>query len=321
MTCKSNLFRVLSGEPPVSFYPVLPKEEWRRFGRIPKARAVWFLFPWRPVGSSRWRMVKVYPRSEVVPYRVKFRVCKQCSGRVEIGTKCPCIGRKFQPPRPAAKQGSIDAAHFRELYKSIRSGSWAKTNYRAPRNEQRAAISRLYQDFDGGFSISKPTRCFSLTAVEWFIFRFDVSKQYWRSEFDGLMGSRLLLWLGGCDQQKTADRLQISREDLKWLDGEIRKFVYFPARSNVQNPLYLKEYRKMRAGVARDIIRRKKHGYKQGQSLVPQRDKPHSPPEAPTIEGRTMRVDADPEEFGLTRKDAERIEHQIEEEYEFAETD
>ena len=109
------------------------------------------------------------------------------------------------------------------------------------------------------------------------------------NEFDGLMGARMMLWLGGCNQQKTADLLQLPLDTLRWLDEEIRKYIPFPPRGlSGRHPDYLKPYRKMKAGVAQDIVRRKQNGYKQGQSLSYQPLDPFSEKLVPNNEEKNV---------------------------------
>jgi hypothetical protein len=113
--------------------------------------------------------------------------------------------------------------------------------------------------------------------VEFFIYRCELAREYWRSEFDSLMGARMELWAGGLDQQKVCDILQIPKASLAWIDTQIRQFVWFPSRARLISLEYLALRRKMKAGVAADIIRRKQKGYKQTQSLQPQQHKPSEP--------------------------------------------
>ena len=94
--------------------------------------------------------------------------------------------------------------------------------------------AQRYQDslrslYDGtgdnrGFDFEyRSTPRYSMLAVSWFICRCEISATYWRSSFDGLMGSRLELWAAGCTQQKTCDMLGIKRTALLWLDKHIRE--------------------------------------------------------------------------------------------------
>jgi hypothetical protein len=111
-----------------------------------------------------------------------------------------------------------------------------------------------------------------------------------------LMGTRIMLlvysgfagelWAAGKDQQKVCDCLGVTHDSLKWLDKEIRNFVWFPGRAQViEGREYWKLRRKMKTGVADDIIRRWKHGYKQGQVLETQQDGPLKTQDTTTYEG------------------------------------
>jgi hypothetical protein len=203
------------------------------------------------------------------------RTCKKCAALVlpgEVRCICAKVGARHKP----APQGSAEAAHYFQLFKSIRSGSWAKTNYKPARNLYRDQVRRLYAEASQrGWEIVAPRSVgFSPGSIVYFIFRCELAHHYWRSEFDMLMGTRMELWAGGCDQRKTCDILSIPRESLVWLDGEIRTFVWFPPHAHVLNADFLKHRRKMKAGVAADIIRRRQKGYEQTQSLQPEKLSP-----------------------------------------------
>lgn len=232
------------------------------------------------------------------------RECKRCGAFIPKGQKrCDSFthGVKVGKGLGSAIKGSsgvpadLTAAHHYHLIQSIRSGSWARTGYRAGVNPVKdLQTAQLYQAMSGGFSIS---RCrgeslapFIIRSVTELLTRAEISVTYWRSEFDGLMAKRLLLWLSGFDFQKTRDFMGLSRTELEWLDGEIRNFVpMFTARVRTENVEYWKLYRRMKAGVASDIIRRRQKGYKQGQSLSYQRDDPFSQQKLP-IYGRGIRA-------------------------------
>src|SRR5215831_307451 len=88
------------------------------------------------------------------------RVCKFCSGKVFPGeARCKCSrvgGFAAKPNRPLGKPipappCSMNAAHFRALVQSIRSGSWANVGYRAPKNQYREDLNRVYQELGGSF--------------------------------------------------------------------------------------------------------------------------------------------------------------------------
>jgi len=147
------------------------------------------------------------------------RICKECCGLIFKGERtCACAGRTFKCPGVSAPEGSLEASHYWQLFKTMRTGSWAKTGYRAPHSPERTLRRMLYQD---GLRIGLRVRSFgqwNTTDLEYFIFRCEVARTYWRDHFAGLMGSRVELLISGCKRQKVCDYLGISRESLKWLD-------------------------------------------------------------------------------------------------------
>ena len=189
----------------------------------------------------------------------------------------------------------LTAAHHYHLIQSIRSGSWARTGYRAGVNPVKdLQTAQLYQAMSGGFSIS---RCRGESLAP-FIIRSVTNlrprRRYpLRTGGVSLMGSwRSGFCYGSADSifRKPPDFMGLSRTELEWLDGEIRNFVpMFTARVRTENVEYWKLYRRMKAGVASDIIRRRQKGYKQGQSLSYQRDDPFSQQKLP-IYGRGIRA-------------------------------
>jgi hypothetical protein len=220
------------------------------------------------------------------------RICPECSGAIQPNERrCPCLKyglKKWNRPKIDGPKfdSLLSGAHFYHLMLSVRSGSWAQTGYRAARKPDRDIKKAMTSGLQaGGFSIDRQRIFRPFIDVQFFAFRCEISHAYWRNEFDGLMGNRLILWLGGCSKKTTCDYLQISRASLKWLDREIRQYVRFPGRARGQNAEYLKARRKMKAGVAADIIRRKKVGYKQGQSLTVQQPNPFDQAKSTIYEG------------------------------------
>ena len=190
-----------------------------------------------------------------------------------------CGGKKFGPPPRPAPEGSVEAAHnYRPLLKSMRSGSWSKTGYRGAQSAYQDSLRSLYDGTgdNRGFDFEyRSTPRYSMLAVSWFICRCEISATYWRSSFDGLMGSRLELWAAGCTQQKTCDMLGIKRTALLWLDKHIREnFIWFPGRPWIAQPEDLTIRRRWKVGVADRIIRQRKYNYKQSQTLPPQQVSP-----------------------------------------------
>jgi hypothetical protein len=222
------------------------------------------------------------------------RECRTCGAIIDAGERrCKSPTHRVKHGRELgmtinAPQGSIQAAHFHHLAKSMRNGSWANTNYRAAYSEGRQQMGRVHQEFGGRFAIERPPRPIrSFKDIQYFVFRCQLAKESLRDEFAGLMGMRLTLWLGGCTNQEVADRLQIPLDSLRWLDREIRGYyrINFPTRHTLQDAELLQSYRKMKAGVAADIIRRRQHGYKQSQVLQPQQVNPFSGKLMPIYEG------------------------------------
>jgi len=206
------------------------------------------------------------------------RRCKKCGGAVLPG-EFRCFCSKVRPRRIKAKQGSPEAAHYFQLFKSIRTGSWARTGYVSPHTNLKAQRRILRADGEGRqYQIrTSRSRSWSSKAIEFFIYRCELARHYWRSEFDGLMGTRMELLAAGYTKQKVCDFLGIPRESLLWLDREIKKFgIRFPGRAVVIRSEYDKLRRKMKQGVAGDIIRRRRHGYKQSQVLQYQQVNPFS---------------------------------------------
>ena len=215
-----------------------------------------------------------------------LRICPTCCAKILPGElRCLCVGRKFRVPRKPAKEGSVEAAHYYHLLKSVRTGSWAKTGYKAPWTLFRFQLKGVHADMPAdekgnrGFSLRRVSRLNArMEEVAWFIFRCEVAFQYERNEFAGLMGSRLELWWGAVNKRKAGDFLGLSEKKLNWLDKFIRdNYVRFPARCPSPNPEAITMRRKMKAGIAADILRRHEHGYKQSQAIPFQLDTVHTP--------------------------------------------
>jgi hypothetical protein len=231
-----------------------------------------------------------------------LRKCPNCSGNILPGERqCPCAGRSFECPTKPLPDTVLQAAHYYHLFKSMRTGTWAKTGYIAPHNFSKQRIRAMFDGREQWFSIrSSPVQhSFSVDAVEYFIFRCECAHRYWRDERAMLMGTRMELWAAGVDQQKVCDCLGITRDCLRWLDQEIRQFVWFPPRSwALEGREYWKLRRKIKTGVANDIIRRWKHGYKQSQAPEAQQDRPLKTQDTTTYEGGIhveVRTDRDAE--------------------------
>jgi hypothetical protein len=230
-------------------------------------------------------------------------VCRVCGG-LRIGNEkvCPCgMGAEVRMSYAGGTNDpALRAAHFYALARSIRSGSWARAGL-ADHAEawkvedidgSRDLFVDLCQNVARGFAVRRMLRVVtrrrpSLQEAEMFYFRCEIAHTYWRDEFAGLMGNRVVLWLAGHTKEKVRDFLQVNRAELDWLDGQIRKFVaplfYFGG-----HPAYMKAYRRTKAGVASAILRRRKHGigYKHGHVLLPQQDAEKPEPPCPNSEGR-----------------------------------
>jgi hypothetical protein len=214
------------------------------------------------------------------------RVCPTCCAKILPGERyCLCLGREFRIPSKPAPEGSSEAAHYYHLFKSIRTKSWTKTGYKAPWSLFRFQLKGLHADMPAnekgnrGFEIRRVSRLKArVDDVAWFVFRCEVAHQYERNEFAGVIGSRLELWWAGIKKRQVCDFLGLSEAKLNWLDRFIRdNCVRFPARCHSPNPEILILRRRMKAGVAADIIRRHQHGYKQSQALPAQVDNPLTP--------------------------------------------
>jgi hypothetical protein len=110
--------------------------------------------------------------------------------------------------------------------------------------------------------------------VEWWIYLCEVAKEKWRDEFAGLMGYWLKCWRAGLSSEMTNADCRITRTEGDWLRKEVCKYKRLgpPPRT----PQGLRPLRKMKSGVASDIIRRRRMNYKQSQTLQPQRVDPFS---------------------------------------------
>jgi len=230
------------------------------------------------------------------------RACERCGADIPAGQRY-CDSFTHSVPEGAGLESAIksqgcwdpstNANHYYQLFKSIQSGSWAKTGGSAGTNPAKDfQKAQLYDAMAGGFGINYGRRenisQFRVLQVQDALCRFELAAQYWRSEFDGLCAKRLLLWLAGNDSAKVRDFLQISVRELEWLDGEIKKFCgWFTARVISHLPEYQKLYRKMKGGIASAIIRRRKHGYKQGQVLSYERVDPFSRQDSTIYERKT----------------------------------
>jgi hypothetical protein len=153
----------------------------------------------------------------------------------------------------------------------------AYTGYRTAHSAFKSEKRLLAPDGEGRqYQIRQSrSRWWSATAIEYFIYRCELARHYWRDEFAGLMGTRMELLAAGYTQQKVCDFLGIPRDSLLWLDGEVKKFgIRFPGRPTVIREEYDRLRRRMKQGVAADIIRRRQHGYKQTQNMQYQQVSP-----------------------------------------------
>jgi len=155
--------------------------------------------------------------------------------------------------------------------------NYTQAKHRKPRNESRRRIAAICDAMRGGFGIftvpiSRADS--SAQSVAWLLFRCQTAQDKWRDEFAGLLERWLTYWRAGYSVQRIADCLGLNRTDQEWLRAEVRKFIDLgpPPRIPHGNP----PFRKMKRGLAADIVRRRRLAYKQSQSLKPQQDSPFS---------------------------------------------
>jgi len=218
-----------------------------------------------------------------------IRKCENCSGNILPGERyCPCAGRKFTTPGTIVPDPVLMQAHYFQLFRSMRTGSWTRHGHKTAHFTNESLSFRLLAGDRGQFFSVRalPTpQPFDPAAIEFFIFRCELAQEYWRDERARLMGARMELWAAGCNQQKVCDCMGISRESVHWLDGKIRHFVKFPYRARLIRQEYWKLRRRMKSGFAEDVIRRWKHGYKHTQTLEYQEDGPRTSQKSTTFEG------------------------------------
>ena len=218
-----------------------------------------------------------------------IRKCENCSGNILPGERyCPCAGRKFTTPGTIVPDPVLMQAHYFQLFRSMRTGSWTRHGHKTAHFTNESRSFRLLAGDRGQFFSVRalPTpQPFDPAAIEFFIFRCELAQEYWRDERSRLMGVRMELWAAGQNQERVCDCLGISRDSLHWLDEQIRQFVKFPYRARLIREDYWKLRRKMKAGVAEDIIRRWKHNYKQTQTLELQQNGKDSPQHHVSCEG------------------------------------
>jgi hypothetical protein len=199
-------------------------------------------------------------------------VCPDCSGYMDIGKngkpiRCRCHRYDSKKNRPRQDRGDgrpyekgLQAAHYYQLNKTIKSGAWAKTGYRRPRRSRKSETRVPWFGQDN-------------KAIAVFLSRCDLAAQKWRDEFAGLMRDRVALRLRGMEDKDASSWLDLSRREIAELDGHIKLFIPLP-RSFYDGPIPALE-RKTKRAVASDILRRRRLGiYKQGQVLLPQRVNP-----------------------------------------------
>ena len=160
-------------------------------------------------------------------------------------------------------------------YKDHDDRNYVQANYRRPRNPHREAINSVCDALRGGFSIRtlplSKADC-TVKSVAWLLFRCQVAKDRWRDEFAGLLGLWLIYWRAGYNTERIGDCLGLNRADREWLLVEVRKYIDLgPAPRIARGKVPV---RKMKHGVASDIVRRRRLAYKQSQSLKPQQDSP-----------------------------------------------
>jgi hypothetical protein len=108
-------------------------------------------------------------------------------------------------------------------------------------------------------------------AIAVFMWRAEMAYLKNRDEFAGLMKTRVALRLQRVKDEDVCEWLDLSRRELAELDGIIVGEGYLPRlpRSKYDGEIPTVQ-RKMKKGVAADILRRRRMSYKQNQTLTPQ---------------------------------------------------
>ncbi len=162
-----------------------------------------------------------------------------------------------------------------DFSRSDKDTSYTQAKFKPAYSAARKDTARARQEMPGGCSILTilPSMADSWgSRIAWLLYRCQLSKDKWRSEFDGLVGMWVSYWRAGYSADRIGEALSLTKADQEWLRKEVRKFI--PLGPPPRTGLAPEPARRMKKGVASDIVRRRRLGYKQSQVLAPQQDNP-----------------------------------------------
>lgn len=207
---------------------------------------------------------------------VELVACEYCGGLKNPKRKrCDCQrgeknknGKFWRAARRdgPAYESSLVAAHNYHLNKSrIKSAVEARA-----RTHSRPGVNRSGPSFTHAHPFVV-WRGDDNKAIAVFMYRTELAYTKNRDEFAGLMKTRVALRLQGMANEQVCEWLDLSRRELAELDGIIvgEGFLRRIPRSCFDGEIPTVE-RKMKKGVAADILRRRRMNYKQSQVLTPQ---------------------------------------------------
>jgi hypothetical protein len=189
----------------------------------------------------------------------KSRICPECCATRYPGEgRCPCQRKpKFKSPYPK----DLNAAHAYALRKVWGKGFGLKNDFR-----------KAYWGFV--YKPKGPRRSFVVQdnkAIALFMYRTEVAYKH-GDQWAGLIGRRVALRLHGKTNEEVCEWLDLSRRELDLLDEIIIGEGYIPRLPRSQfDGAVPPVVRKMKKGVAQEILRRWMHkeNYNLGQVLAP----------------------------------------------------
>ena len=192
-----------------------------------------------------------------------LRVCPDCGAWTEK-KRCDCqrYEKKWNRPRRDGPkyEGSLQAAHHYHFNKTrIQSAmEGRRRRYSRPGVKRGVAWSHAHPRIEWGGQDNK--------AIAVFMWRTELAYLKNRDEFAGLMRARVALRLQRKSNDEVCEWLDLSRRELAELDGIIvgDGFLRRLPRSHYDGPVP-EIPRRMKKGVAADILRRRRMNYKQGQ--------------------------------------------------------
>lgn len=235
-----------------------------------------FLTTDQPLVIHQTRIVRVFPSQPEPAVNPNPNACPDCGALFEHRKdgkprKCRChrYEKKWNRPKRDGRpyEKALQAAHHYHLHRTIDSGSWSKTGHRpAKRTSYSHPLVQPGPD---------------QRALADFLFRAELAASRWRDEFAGLMLTRVTLRLQGMTNPDVLGWLDLSRSELAELDTVISE--YLPNRRSWRFGGRIRPIsRKMKRGVAQDILRRRRMGiYNPAKVLRPQRVNPFTPLTAP----------------------------------------